>query len=356
MFERWDGRGPEALREDEIPMATRLVQVADLAEVHHYRGGIEAARAVVEGRSNSQFDPAICTAFCDAADLILSELDDDLSWEKVLASEPTPWQFLHGDSLESGLEAFADFIDMKSPWLSGHSRRVSDLAARAAVECGLPTDDVEDVKHAGLLHDIGRIGVPTSIWDRPGSLTASEMERVRLCPYLTERVLANSEMLAHLGRIASSCQERLDGSGYHRGSNGASLTMPARLLAVVDVYSAMREDRPYRPALSAEEASRQLRLEATAGRLEGHAVEAVLEAAGHQPVSDRRRARVAGLTARELEVAILIAYGRSSKQIATKLVISEKTARNHTERIYTKLGVSSRAEVTMFAMRQGLVS
>jgi len=104
------------------------------------------------------------------------------------------------------------------------------------------------VRRAGLLHDLGRLGVSNAIWDKRGPLTAAEFERVRLHPYLTERMLASSEALAPLGAIAVQHHERLDGSGYPRGLLGDAITPEGRILAAADAYHAMTEARPHRDA------------------------------------------------------------------------------------------------------------
>ncbi len=203
------------------------------------------------------------------------------------------------------------------------------------------------------MHGFGRLGVSNSIWDRPGPLSAGEWERVRMYPYLTERMLHQSAALAPLGEIAVQHRERLDGTGYPRGLAGGAISRPARVLAAADVYVSMREPRPHRPARSAEQAVTELQAEVRAGRLDGPAVAAVLAAAGHR--LPRRREALAGLTAREAEVLILLARGLSNKQIATRLVIAPKTAGNHVEHIYAKIGVTSRAAAAMFAVQHGLL-
>ncbi|HJZ07833.1 MAG TPA: LuxR C-terminal-related transcriptional regulator, partial [Trebonia sp.] len=143
------------------------------------------------------------------------------------------------------------------------------------------------------------------------------------------------------------------GSGYPRGLAGGAISRLARVLGAADAYASMREPRPHRPARSAEEAVAQMRVEVRAGRLDGAAVDAVLEAAGHR--LPRRRQAIAGLTAREVEVLILLARGMSNKRIAEQLVITPKTAGNHVEHIYTKIGASSRAAAAMFAVQHGLL-
>jgi DNA-binding NarL/FixJ family response regulator len=147
-------------------------------------------------------------------------------------------------------------------------------------------------------------------------------------------------------------QRRLDGSGYPRGLPGSAISPLARILGVSDAYQAMREERPHRPALDPNDAAAELRTSVRAGHLDGDAVEAVLAAAGHRV---RRQEGPAGLTTREVEVLKLLALGLSNKQIAARLVISPKTAGNHIEHIYTKIGANSRAAAGLFAMQQGLL-
>ncbi len=214
-------------------------------------------------------------------------------------------------------------------------------------------DAVVEVRRAAQVHDVGRVAIGARCWQKPGPLSADEWEKVRLHPYHTERVLSPSPFLAALAPIAGAHHERLDGSGYHRGSSGAELTAPARLLAAADAYHAMTEPRPHRPPLSPEQAAKLLGDEARAGRLDVDAVAAVIAAAG-QPAP--RIERPAGLTERESEVVGLLARGLQTKQIARELGISVKTADRHIQNAYGKIGVSSRAAATLFAMEHGLVA
>jgi len=211
---------------------------------------------------------------------------------------------------------------------------------------------VRAVRRAGLIHDLGRLGVSNAIWDKPGPVTEAESERVRLHPYLTDRMLARVSALGRSREIAARHHERLDGSGYPRGLTAASLTPADRLLATADVYHAMTEPRPHRALLGPGQASRELRAEVTGGRLDSEAAEAVLAAAGHRVPA--RRSWPGGLTTREVEVLGLLARGHSTKEIAQALVVTPKTAANHIEHIYAKLGISSRAAATLYATQHGL--
>ena len=353
-YERWDGRGwPGALQGDAIPIASRLAQVAEYVEVAHRIGGVDAARALARKRAGDQFDPSLSAILRTEADAVLGDLDSTRTWDAVIAAEPALGHVLSGDGVDQALRAIADFVDLKSPYTLGHAQAVSALAADAGSQLGLPEEDVVMLRRAGLVHDLGRLGVSNAIWDKRGPLGAGEWERVRMHPYLTERMLHQSASLAPLAEIAVQHRERLDGSGYPRGLSGGAISRPARILGTVDAYRSMREPRPYRPALTPDEAAAELRAEVRAGRLDGDVVVAVLVAAGHQV--PRRSERPAGLTAREVDVLRLLARGLSNKEIATQLVITPKTARNHIEHIYAKIGASSRVSASLFAMQHGLL-
>ena len=353
-FERWDGKGLGGAKGEEIRLTSRLVYLADVVAVFHRIGGVDAAIAVAKERNGTHFDPALVDLFCRQAPALLSDLDAGTNWDAVIAAEPQLERLVPAEQLDDVLEAIGDFTDIKSPYTIGHSRGVADLAAEAARIYGLPDDTVVALRRAGLVHDIGRLGVSNAIWDKRGALTRAEMERVRLHPYLSERMLSFSPALAPLGVIAVQHHERLDGSGYPRSLSGDALTTAGRILATADAYHAMTELRPHRPARSSEEAASALRAEVTAGHLDGDAVNAVLRAAGHQVRG--RRDWPAGLTTREVEVLQLVACGYSDKEIAERLVIARKTARNHVERIYAKTGVSNRARAGVFAMQHGLMT
>jgi HD-GYP domain-containing protein (c-di-GMP phosphodiesterase class II) len=354
LYARWDGKGVPNTKGEAITPAVRIVSLAQDAVTFQRLGGLDAAVAMARERSGSAYDPRLAAYFCEHARDLLADLAEEPSWEAVLALEPGPRRLLTEAQLDTACRAMADFTDLKSPYTLGHSSGVADLAAGAAERCGLPADDISLIWRAALLHDIGRVGISAGIWGKPGPLSDREWERVRMHPYYTERILARPAALARLGALAALHHERLDGSGYHRGAPAAILSPAARILAAADAYQAMTEPRPHRPPHAPDSAADTLRREARAGRLDAEAVSGVLAAAGHK-VHPARRDLVAGLSAREIEVLRLVARGHSNKQIAAQLTIADKTVDNHIQHIYNKIGVSTRAGATLFALENDLL-
>jgi len=351
-IERWDGKGfMKRAKEDEIPASVRVVHVAECATVFDALGGPDAARAAVRSRAGTAFDPRIVDVFAQHAETLLAPVDH--LWAQVVADPAYEAGALGDDEADAALHAVAQFADLKSPYTVGHSRAVSRLAAAAAEHAGLPAPDTAAIRRGGLLHDLGMVGVPSPVFEKRGPLTTDERERVRLHTYHGERIVAQSPPLSALGAAAFRHHERCDGSGYHRGLGARSLAQPARIAAAADAFQSMTEERPYRPALTPDAAADELRSEARSGRLDGEAVECVLAAATG---GRRRRAEhPGGLTSREVEVLRLLARGLSTKQIGAELVITPKTADSHIQHVYSKIGVSTRAAATIFAMRHDLV-
>ncbi|HEU5242658.1 MAG TPA: HD domain-containing phosphohydrolase, partial [Ornithinibacter sp.] len=354
-YERWDGKGyPDGLSGDEVPMAVRVVSVARDVELWERRVGWPATVEVLAHRRGHGYDPAVVDVLVGAGREWLDDVAHD-SCAAVLDAEPSPVATIPVDGLDAALAAVADFTDVKSPWLRGHSPGVAALVAAAAGAAGLPDDDAVALGRAALVHDVGRVGVPNGVWDRRGPLSAEQWDRVRLHPYLTERVLRRCSLLAPYADVAARHHERADGSGYHRGTSGDQLDQGARLLAAADAYHAMTEDRPHRPALTASDAASQLAADVDAGRFGRVEVNAILAAAG-QPRLLAAVTNPAGLTDREVEVLCLVARGRLNKQVAATLGISAKTVGHHIEHIYAKAGVATRAGATLFAMEHGLLT
>jgi HD-GYP domain-containing protein (c-di-GMP phosphodiesterase class II) len=354
-FERWDGKGsPGKLAGDQIARVMRIVHVANDVEALHRIGGVEAAVEMLRSRRGTEFDPELVDDFCANAGELLASITELDGWDTLIGGQEVLGQELSGDDLDEALRAFADYADVKSPFTLGHSRGVAQLAAEAAATLGLPGDDVILVRRAALVHDVGVIGVSAGILDRAGPLPEVERERVRTHPYLTARTFSKPPALSAIGQLAAMHHERMDGSGYPSRITASGLTMAARVIAAADVYHALLEPRPHRSAQDPEAARQVLVAEVADGRLDGDAVRAVLDAAGHRV--RRQTGHAGGLTAREMEVLVLLARGTTKKQIAQELTISIKTVSAHVEHIYAKLGVRSRGGAALFAMRHGLVA
>ena len=345
---RWDGKGPSGARGEELPVALRVAHVARDASFQALLRGSEGAVAVMRERSGGAFDPDVVAALTGE---MLSPATAPSAHDEVLASEPGPWLVLRGSEIDRALGAIGDFADLLSSYFTGHSAAVADLAARAAALLGLPVEDAVTVGRAGRVHDIGRVAVETHAWNRSEALTVDQWERMRMHAHCTERVLAPSAFLSRLGAIAGAHHERIDGTGYHRGVAGPSLGQADRVLAAADAFRTACEPRPHRSALPPEQASARLAGLATEGGLDTDAVTAVLKAAGQ---SVPRIPRPAGLTDREAQVVGLLGRGMQTKQIAHRLGISAKTADRHIQNAYAKMGVSTRAAATLFAMQHGL--
>ncbi len=352
IFERWDGQGvPSGVAGEDIPQGTRIGHVASAAVMFaQTRGRFEAVR-ILEAWSGGALDPAITACFLAHADELLSYMDLPDSWDAVLAAEPRPWRMVGDGSIDDICVVFADFIDLKTPHLLGHSAQVARLAEGAARALQMDEGDCVLLRRAALLHDLGRVGVSTGIWEKPLPLGTLDEEQARLHPYHTERILDRSALLRPLARVAGLHHERTDGRGYFRGLPGSSLDRPARVLAAADACALLLEGRPGQKALSPDAAATELAKEA----LDRDALRAVLQVAGAKNAEAPRQGP-AGLTRREIEVLQLLARGQSLKQIADQLVISPSTAHTHAAHVYAKAGISTRAGAALFAMEHGLVN
>jgi HD-GYP domain-containing protein (c-di-GMP phosphodiesterase class II) len=356
LYERWDGKGsPKGIRGEAIAPAVLVVTLAQDIVLFHRLGGLDAVLSVVRERKGSVYAPQLVEIFFDHAEELCQDLDQEPSWQAVLELEPGPKETLTEEQLDKACRAFADFVDIKSTYTLTHSSGVAALAAEAGRLSGLPASDVTSLWRAALLKEIGRTGISSSIWEKTSVLTSREWERVRMHTYYTERIFAQTPALAKLGALASLHHERLDGSGYHRGLPAASQSLAARILSAADVYRSLTEARPYRSAFEPEAAAKEMQKLVRERKLDGDAVKHVLSAAGHS-VSKTRKEMVAGLSERELDVLRLLSHGLTIKQMAAQLVISEKTVDSHIQHIYNKIGVSTRAGATMFAMENNLLS
>ena len=344
-FERWNGRGlPSGAKSTAIPRPMRIAQLSQELEVLARIEGADRALTIIRKRRGKAYDPEL-------TDLVLAEgagwwesVEPLDPWDAALELAP-PGPPLDAEATREALLVLADFSDLKSPWLGGHSRAVAALVADA---CG------PHAELAALVHDLGRVAVPNTVWDKPTVLTRDERDRAELHTVITDQLLRRLPFTRALADVGSSAHERVDGSGYFRRLGAAHLDDTQRVLAAADCYQAMVSDRPQRTALARDAAADELRAMSADGRLDGEAVERVLAAAGHRRGS--RPALPAGLTAREAEVLRLLALGMRTRQVADELVISPKTADHHVQHIYTKIGVSTRGAAALFAIEHGILA
>ena len=160
--------------------------------------------------------------------------------------------------LESTIKAFASAVEKKDPYTAGHQRRVAQLARAVAREMGLSDSQVEGIYMAGLVHDVGKISVPSEILSKPGQLNHTEFEIIKTHPQVGYEILKEIEFPWPVAQIVLQHHERLDGSGYPQGLVNGEILLEARIIAVADVVEAMASHRPYRPALGIEEAMREI--------------------------------------------------------------------------------------------------
>lgn len=351
--ERYDGRGPlRRAAGDALPLPARVADVADIAELFHGRAGVAGAIELVEARRGGQLDPAVVAVFLRDPRGFLAPVEAPSVVERFLASEGPSPRTIDAAGLERVALAFSRAIDLKSYFTPGHSEGVATLAAAAAERAGLDAAGRHVTAVAALLHDLGNLGVPTGLLDKPAALTRWERERVKAHAHHTAVILRASPALAEVAEAASAAHE-YGPEGYPRGVGHASLGLPARLVMAADVYRALREPRAHRPARAAADAERELRALGARGRLCGRAVAWVLDAAGAAP--RRKGAWPRGLSDREVEVLRLAALGRTYREVGGLLGVSPRTAQRHVMSVYDKAGVSSRAALALFAVEHGLL-
>ncbi len=353
-FERYDGGGlPAGCPGNEIPIEMRVAQFADIAEVHHRMFGLDAAIAMAAHRRGGQFDPVVVDAALTSPGELFAPAPNGDVWKGALEEAPDREVRLTDEGFDRLVCAIGDFVDLKCPFTLGHSRAVATLSAAAGEHLGLSPGAVRTLRRAGHLHDLGRLGVSNQLWSKPGDLSPPEWERVRMHPYLTERVLDRIPGLGAIRTVARAHHEHLDGTGYPLGASGSMLGRSERILAAAVAYQSALEPRPYRAAMSPAQALERLRSRSRSGVLDPESVEAVLGVAGH-PTTRTRRDDL--LTPREHEVLGLVSHGLTNREIASHLVLSEKTVRNHVERTYAKIGATNRVGASLYALQHGLVT
>ena len=355
-FERWNGTGfPAGASGTAIPLPMRIVHLThDMEAIGRLFSPTHAIEAARERRDRT-YDPALADLFADNGAAWFAQLDKVDPWDAVIALEPTPYRQLHDASLDDALDVVADFIDLKSPFMAGHSRRCATLAADAGRLLGCDDDEITILRRASLVHEFGTTAIPNSILDKPTSLTRAEYDRIEVHPMLTEQMLRRTPALAELNPVAAAHHEKADGSGYHKRLAADAVDRRGLVLAATDIYVGLTSDRADRPAFSADYAAAELRRLSSVGVLDQTTADAVLEAAGHGALVRPPSRPSHGLTRREVQVLQLAARGLSTADIAAELFISAKTADHHIQHVYTKIGVSSRPAAMLWAMQNAVI-
>ena len=348
--ERWNGRGPRKLRSAAIPLPTRVVGVAAVAEIFAAEHGAEGARTAVAQRAGKSLDPDVTKALASLAGRasVWTKLAAPDLWSTILELEPESRRLhLDATALEDVALALADFVDLKSPEAAAHSRATSALAEAIAARLGLPVEDTSRVRRAALIHDIGQVAVPRFALRKTQPRSPLAEARLRLHPELSERILASGAAFRDVAPIVGMHHERLDGEGYPRRLTAPQLPITARLVAVADWYLEREAD-------GSNDAPAALRQEQGRG-LDGDCVDALLAELGATAATKRPKRAASELSEREVEVLRLAAKELTIKQIAKLLFVSAHTARHHLENIYKKIDVSSRAGAVLYAMERGLL-
>jgi putative nucleotidyltransferase with HDIG domain len=263
--ERWDGHGePIGNRGHEIPLAGRILALAQGAAVFAERDGPRAAETAIRARRKHWYDPELVDLLLSMGrlglwqDLLGSNVDT-----RALGLEPHH-RISRANDVDLIAAVFADVIDAKSPYTTRHSLHVGNLAGLVALHIGIEEPVLTDIRRAGLLHDIGMLAVPNTIVDKSEPLTREERLIVARHPSQALEILSRVPLFSSVAKLAACHHERLDGSGYPRGLRGEQLSLGARIVAAADVFEALTSPRPHRERMTPDEALEIM--EAAAGR------------------------------------------------------------------------------------------
>ncbi|WP_144109802.1 HD domain-containing phosphohydrolase [Paraburkholderia sp. BCC1886] len=351
IFETWDGHGvPAHHAREAVPEAVFIVSLAGDMETFSRIYGIGQMLELIAQRADTRYPARLADIAVSHAARWLAELEQASSADLDAALTTS------GMQQNTSAELIADVIDLKLPWMTGFSRAVAATAAQCCARLTADRSAHARVYRAGLIHGIGRASVPNQIWETAGRLSAGAWEKVRLVPYWTSRAGKQAGSLEEAAELASYAFEKSDGSGYFRGVRDQALSLEANILAAAVTFVALRAARPWRAALSAEDAARELRNEAACGRLNVEVVHALLSDDAlvvRRPVGNP--SQIARLTAREIDVLRMISRGASNKEAARELTLSPSTVRTHVESVFRKLECSTRAAATLKASSMGLL-
>ena len=256
--EHWNGGGhPEGLKERAIPLLARIANLAQTVDIFHGAQGVDATMAIVKDRRKTWFDPQL-------ADFVLTWRNDAAWWtwliesapelEVVAMEPPQSRRGVHGVGFDLVAQSFADIVDAKSPFTYRHSTNVSRWARQVGSKFFTDEHELTRLSRAGLLHDIGKLGVSNTILDKNGPLFDDERTAMQAHPVHTWEILRRVPAFSDFARMASLHHEKLDGTGYPWKVPGEALDLQSRILVVADIFEALTADRPYRAGMPIEAA------------------------------------------------------------------------------------------------------
>lgn len=279
--EHWNGRGyPNGLRKSDIPLYSNIANLCQTLDVFLTARGPEAAMEAARSRSGRWFNPDLVKAAISLSNkgALWKGLDSQDVTAQALALEPEQRRIqTTEDAIDNICLAFAEIIDAKSPFTYRHSSGVAEAALDIARWFEMTPRQMKLLRRAALLHDIGKLGVSNAILEKPGKLNADEWKVVRKHPYYTREILRQIPGFESLSQDAAAHHERLDGSGYWQGWKAEQLSLPARILAVADVFDALHAKRPYRDSLPVEKVFAVMQQEAPRA-LDAQCLHALIEA------------------------------------------------------------------------------
>ncbi|WP_263385100.1 HD-GYP domain-containing protein [Granulicella arctica] len=281
--EHWNGRGllPDHLVGHDIPLLGRICSVAQHLDLFCSEFGSAKAMDTLAGRAGTWYDPDLVRAAeslhqqgilwpqCEPS------TDPGTLQSAVLALDPGSSTALAARDIDVICSGFADVIDAKSPYTYRHAVGTTEAAVLISNAMGLASDRVDVVRRAAMLHDIGMLGVPNTILDKPGPLTSEEWSLIHRHPVLSQQILSRVGAFSEIAVLAGQHHESLDGRGYPSRLRAEQLSVEYRILKVADVFSALMESRPYREDLSPAHIQQQLALDVP-HRLDPEAVDAIL--------------------------------------------------------------------------------
>ncbi len=251
----WDGRSGSGAKGDEIPIGSRIIFLADRVAAKSYAEDIASLLNIrhdvldyVRSKSRTYFDPDVVGAFEKVAEreAFWFSLDPKVVGRLVRENVPVRSRFFSVLDVITAYTLLADIVDFKSQFTRNHSINVANLAALLATKANFSEFDTDMMMLGGLLHDIGKVAVPSYILDKPGRLTQQEFNIMKAHPYITHLVLQSVPKFGFVDMVASLHHERLNGTGYPFHLTKRHLSIGARIMAVADIFSALYEHRPYR--------------------------------------------------------------------------------------------------------------